>query len=399
MFRRWPFFQRLLSWTKPHAPVERGTRAYERYDWNSLLGETPETRAIQPELMDGTSYFPSRPEMEANLVAFAERAKVGDPIRLPLDGDAAGRGRRRSPIRGRDDRRRVHLHGAGRRGRGCRAEDAARPRHGAHVALRRRSAGRDVRRQARLHHRQAELRVRAGDRPPALGEAADPVVAVPGAPVGRHPVARRDPGALRAAVRGSRPRRRGQRARRGDRPDRASRRRHLRGPAAADRRWRGHGRRGGRGDRRDRLRHPAGRPAGARGRDLRGERAAGPDAVVGKREPARGVLCRDDRPGRQGAPEARHPGQFRGRPRSALQRQGARRVPGEDAVRHRAGAAARGPQRRVGVSRPGAGGGSRALPPARLPGPGPDRRSCRRSSRRRRPAAGGRPRCRRARRA
>jgi thioredoxin reductase len=76
MFRRWPFFQRLLSWTKPHAPVERGTRAYERYDWNSLLGETPETKAIQPEIMDGSSYFPSRPEMEANLVAFAERAGV-----------------------------------------------------------------------------------------------------------------------------------------------------------------------------------------------------------------------------------------------------------------------------------------------------------------------------------
>ena len=47
MFRRWPFFQRLLSWTKPHAPAARGTRAYERYDWNSLLGEEPETRAIQ----------------------------------------------------------------------------------------------------------------------------------------------------------------------------------------------------------------------------------------------------------------------------------------------------------------------------------------------------------------
>jgi NADPH-dependent 2,4-dienoyl-CoA reductase/sulfur reductase-like enzyme len=30
MFRRWPFFQRLLSWTKPYAPVPRGSRAYER---------------------------------------------------------------------------------------------------------------------------------------------------------------------------------------------------------------------------------------------------------------------------------------------------------------------------------------------------------------------------------
>jgi len=76
MFRRWPFFQRLLSWTKPHAPVERGTRAYERFDWNSLLSVEPDCRAIQPGLMDGTSYFPSRPEMEANLVVFAERAAV-----------------------------------------------------------------------------------------------------------------------------------------------------------------------------------------------------------------------------------------------------------------------------------------------------------------------------------
>ncbi len=76
MFRRWPFFQRLLSWTKPHAPVERGTRAYERYDWNSLLGDTAETRALQADRMDGSSYFPSRPEMEANLVAFAERAAI-----------------------------------------------------------------------------------------------------------------------------------------------------------------------------------------------------------------------------------------------------------------------------------------------------------------------------------
>ncbi|HEX5149308.1 MAG TPA: NAD(P)-binding domain-containing protein, partial [Candidatus Limnocylindrales bacterium] len=79
MFRRWPFLQRLLSWTKPHAPVDRGTRAYERYDWNSLLGEEPATRALQPGLMDGTSYFPSRAEMEANLVAFVDRA--GLPIR------------------------------------------------------------------------------------------------------------------------------------------------------------------------------------------------------------------------------------------------------------------------------------------------------------------------------
>ncbi len=73
MFRRWPFFQRLLSWTKPFAPVERDSPAYERYDWNSLLGEGEGERAIMPDLMDGTSYFPSRPEMERNLATFVER--------------------------------------------------------------------------------------------------------------------------------------------------------------------------------------------------------------------------------------------------------------------------------------------------------------------------------------
>jgi len=76
MFRRFPFFQRLLSWTKPYAPVPRTEREYERYDWNSLVSEDPGVRAIQPTLMDGTSYFPSRPEMERNLATFAERAGV-----------------------------------------------------------------------------------------------------------------------------------------------------------------------------------------------------------------------------------------------------------------------------------------------------------------------------------
>lgn len=75
MFRRFPVFQRLISWSKPHAPAERGSRAYERYDWNSLIGDD-EHQAFVPEGMDGTSYFPSRPEMEKGLVAFAERADI-----------------------------------------------------------------------------------------------------------------------------------------------------------------------------------------------------------------------------------------------------------------------------------------------------------------------------------
>src|SRR5260221_1026881 len=74
MFRRWPFFQRLPSWTKPYAPAERQSRAFQRWDWNSLLAREPELRGLQAEFMDGTSDFPSRPEMQENLTAFAERA-------------------------------------------------------------------------------------------------------------------------------------------------------------------------------------------------------------------------------------------------------------------------------------------------------------------------------------
>jgi thioredoxin reductase len=76
MFRRWPFFQRLLSWTKPYAPADRQSREFERWDWNSLLSREPALRGIQTEFMDGSSDFPSRPEMEANLTAFADRAGI-----------------------------------------------------------------------------------------------------------------------------------------------------------------------------------------------------------------------------------------------------------------------------------------------------------------------------------
>jgi thioredoxin reductase len=72
MFRRWPVFQRMLSWTKPYAGFDRISRPYERYDWNSLLAEEDANRALMPLFMDGTSYFPSRPEMERGLAAFAE---------------------------------------------------------------------------------------------------------------------------------------------------------------------------------------------------------------------------------------------------------------------------------------------------------------------------------------
>ena len=76
MFRQWPLFQRLITWTKPFSPAPRSSRYYERYDWNSLLAEEEANRGLVAAFMDGTSYFPARPEMERSVVDFADRAHV-----------------------------------------------------------------------------------------------------------------------------------------------------------------------------------------------------------------------------------------------------------------------------------------------------------------------------------
>src|SRR5207247_5379489 len=76
MFRRFPVYQRLISWTKPDAPFERGTREYEWYDHNSLVGDEREHQALAPEFMDRTFDVPARHEMEAALVEFATRGSV-----------------------------------------------------------------------------------------------------------------------------------------------------------------------------------------------------------------------------------------------------------------------------------------------------------------------------------
>ena len=76
MFRRFPVYQRLISWTKPDAPFERGTREYEWYDHNSLVGDEREHQALAPEFMDRAFDVPARPEMEAALVEFAMRGGV-----------------------------------------------------------------------------------------------------------------------------------------------------------------------------------------------------------------------------------------------------------------------------------------------------------------------------------
>ena len=76
MFRKWPVFQRMLSWTKPYTGFEPGSREFERHDWNSLAGDESSHRGLMAGVMDGTSYFPSRPEMQRGLELFADRTRI-----------------------------------------------------------------------------------------------------------------------------------------------------------------------------------------------------------------------------------------------------------------------------------------------------------------------------------
>jgi thioredoxin reductase len=76
MFQRFPIFQRLITWTKPDAPVERESREYEWYDHNSLVAEEPGLRALVPGFMKRDLDLPSRTEMLAGLTEFANRARI-----------------------------------------------------------------------------------------------------------------------------------------------------------------------------------------------------------------------------------------------------------------------------------------------------------------------------------
>jgi thioredoxin reductase len=73
MFARLPIFERLISPTRPDAPVDPTEREYERFDHNSLLADEPDAKALIPQFMDRTYDVPSRAEMHDGLQAFAER--------------------------------------------------------------------------------------------------------------------------------------------------------------------------------------------------------------------------------------------------------------------------------------------------------------------------------------
>ena len=76
MFRKWPMFQNLISWTELDAPADRGSVEYERYDQNSLLAEEPNLRGLVATSMGREAVLPSRAQMHDGLRTFAEDAGV-----------------------------------------------------------------------------------------------------------------------------------------------------------------------------------------------------------------------------------------------------------------------------------------------------------------------------------
>jgi thioredoxin reductase len=85
MFRRFPLFERLISWTHASADVPRGTREYEAHDQNSLIADEPKLRALVSEQIAEGQRRPSRVEMASALRSFVERAPVAVRYRCPWD--------------------------------------------------------------------------------------------------------------------------------------------------------------------------------------------------------------------------------------------------------------------------------------------------------------------------
>jgi len=76
MFRRFPLFERLISWTHATADVPLSSREFEAHDQNSLIADEPELRALVPTVLAEGRRRPAREEMEASLRAFAERGGI-----------------------------------------------------------------------------------------------------------------------------------------------------------------------------------------------------------------------------------------------------------------------------------------------------------------------------------
>ena len=298
MFRRWPFFQRLLSWTKPHAPVERGSRAYERYDWNSLLSDDPACRG-HPARADGrVLVLPVAAGDGGEPRAVRGAGRRRHPLRLPLDRDPTGSRRRtatRFEVETTDGRYRcrVLIVAVGV------AEPYTPPGLGMefthHYAEVRPVEAYADRRVLLIGKQNSGFELATGLLPWARQIVLD--LAVEGAAVGRDEDAGRRPGALRPAVRGLTSWAAG---------SASSTRRSTGSSAADDGRLTAYLRRTDGGadltiEVDDAISAtgfvcPLRRPAGSRRRDVRGEPAARPDALVGERPGARASTS----PGRSG---------------------------------------------------------------------------------------------------
>lgn len=76
MFRRFPLFERLISWTHATADVPHESREFEAHDQNSLVADEPGLRALVARRMGPDRRRPARDEMEAGLAGFAESAGI-----------------------------------------------------------------------------------------------------------------------------------------------------------------------------------------------------------------------------------------------------------------------------------------------------------------------------------
>ena len=89
MFRRFPLFERLISWTHPSAGVPRGSRWFEAHDQNSLVADEEELGSLVLDQLADDHRRPARDEMAAGLAAFAERAAL--PVRYGCRWEATRR--------------------------------------------------------------------------------------------------------------------------------------------------------------------------------------------------------------------------------------------------------------------------------------------------------------------
>ena len=194
----------------PTRPRPRTSREYQRYDWNSLA-RLRARAAVDPDRAHGRLVVLPVAAGDGGATSRRSRSAPGSPSATSAGGSA------RAATTARTARCSCSRPRTASTAAGCSCSRSASPSRGA----RRRPASstpattrdtRDascVRRQAAVHHRQAELGLRARVGPGVLGLGDHGLLAVARQDVDPDEVAGRRPGPLRAAVRGQLPRARG----------------------------------------------------------------------------------------------------------------------------------------------------------------------------------------------